>query len=393
VAAVEDGTTASGQAAGIRELLDRFLSDRRDRTLQAYSADIEDFARFMGTNDEGAVAQLLGAGPEPSRRLLLDYAIELRRRGRAPATVGRRLATLRGVGRLAHETGLTDWALEAPDESEVDAAVEARDSDRLPYLFPRHAAEVDRLDVQHYALREALGGNYLAPVEDPAAVLDAGSGTGQWGFEVAERFPRAMVVGVDLVPSKPDRPPNYRMVRANLLTELPFAGESFDFVHQRLLVVGLPLPEWPRTAGELARVTRPGGWVELVEPATNVQDAGPATERVRTLAMGMMEAVGLDTGDEVFLSLDGYLRHAGLEEIVRRQVSIPIGPWGGRVGSFMATDMRAMQMRVGEVLQARGIVSGHEWHELVQVALDESVRLRMSFHFAVVYARKPRRRQ
>ena len=32
------------------------------------------------------------------------------------------------------------------------------------YLFPRHPSEVDRLDVQHYALREALGANYLAPV-------------------------------------------------------------------------------------------------------------------------------------------------------------------------------------------------------------------------------------
>jgi SAM-dependent methyltransferase len=393
VAAVDDGTTAADRPAGIRELLGRYLSDRRDRTMQAYSADIEDFARFMGDDSAGAISQLLSAAPEPRRRLLLDYAIDLRRRGRAPATVGRRLATLRGLGRLAHESGLTDWTLEVPDEHAVDAAVEARASERVPYLFPRHAAEVDRLDVQHYALREALGANYLAPIESPGTVLDAGSGTGQWSFEVAERFPDALVVGVDLVPSKPARPPNYRWVRANLLSGLPFRDESFDFVYQRLLVVGVPLAQWPQVTADLVRATRPGGWVELVEPATRVQDVGPATDRFRTLAMGMAGAVGLDTGDAVFRSLDGYLRDAGLEDVVRRQVAIPIGPWGGRVGSFMATDMRAMQMRVGELLQARGLISADECHELVQAALDESVRLKMSFQFAIVHGRKPARRQ
>jgi hypothetical protein len=52
------------------------------------------------------------------------------------------------------------------------------------YMLPRRPSEVDRLDVQHYALREALGANYLAPVKGPALVLDVGSGTGQWAFGV-----------------------------------------------------------------------------------------------------------------------------------------------------------------------------------------------------------------
>jgi hypothetical protein len=64
-------------------------------------------------------------------------------------------------------------------------------SDRS-YIFPRHAAEVDRLDLQHFALREALGGDYLAP-----------SGTGRWAAELSMDFPEALVVALDLQPSKP----------------------------------------------------------------------------------------------------------------------------------------------------------------------------------------------
>lgn len=372
-----------------RDVLGRFLADRRDRTLLAYRADIDDFARFVGTDAPDAIAQLLSAGHAAGRRLVLDYAIDLRRRGRANATISRRLATIRGVLRTAEEAGEMDWTLDVPSDEEIAAAAEARASSGVPYLFPRHASEADRLDVQHYALREALGANYLAPIEPPVRALDVGSGTGQWSFELCQQFPDALVVGLDLVPSKPDRPPGFRWVRANLLHGLPFASGRFDFVYQRLLVVGVPLASWPAIVAELVRVARRGGWVEIVEPVVGTVDAGPATQRLIRLAMEIASANGLDTTDVVFRSLDEFLRQAGLVEVVRRQVSIPVGPWGGRVGSFMATDMRAMQMRIGEVLQARGRITPEECHDLLQQALGECEHLRMSFQFAVAYGRKP----
>src|SRR5215467_3249923 len=103
------------------------------------------------------------------------------------------------------------------------------------YLFPRHPTEIDRLDIQHYALRRALGADYLAPISRVDRVLDVGAGNGRWGYDLCAEFPRAMVVGVDLVSGKPGPPAGYRFVRANLLHGLPFAEDAFDFVHQRLL--------------------------------------------------------------------------------------------------------------------------------------------------------------
>src|SRR5205085_7269047 len=96
----------------------------------------------------------------------------------------------------------------------------------LAYMLPRHPAEIDRLDVQHYSMQEVLGGNLLAPVESPARVLDVGAGTGQWAYDVCEQFPDATVVGLDVDPSKPGAPPNYRLVRANLLHGLPFPDDT-----------------------------------------------------------------------------------------------------------------------------------------------------------------------
>src|SRR5215467_10248344 len=104
-------------------------------------------------------------------------------------------------------------------------------------MLPRHHTEIDRLDVRHYALRAALRGNYVAPVERPGAILDVGSGTGRWVYDLCARFPDAAVVGLDLLPGRPEgRPANCRFVRGSLMHDLPFVDGAFDFVHQRLMV-------------------------------------------------------------------------------------------------------------------------------------------------------------
>lgn len=373
------------------DLVRRFLAGRGERTLAAYRSDLDDFAGFLGQDTAGgAAAQLLGGGEDAGHRLLLDYAVELRIKGRARATVNRRLATLRSLARFAGEAGLDAPRLELPDDDQISAALEARSSATVPYLFPRHPGEVDRLDVQHHALREVLGAYHLAPVGRPGWILDVGSGTGQWAFDMCRHHPDAVIVGFDLVAGKPGRPDRCRWVRGNVLQGLPFADGRFDLVFQRLLVVGVPLAYWPRLVADLVRVARPGGWVELVEPVVGVVGAGPATARFNELALAFARQRGLDTTRVVFDSLDDYLRGAGLVEVVRRQVEVPIGAWGGRVGSFMATDLRAAQARMSEVLQTHAGVSAEECHALVDQAQEECRHLRMSFRFATAFGLKPR---
>ena len=381
---------AAGLAGPATEdLLRRFLDRHAPATARAYTADLADLARFLGTSLEAAVGSLL-LGPEPASRRLLDYALELRRRGLAPATARRRLGTLRALLATARELDLVDWTLELPSPEDVEAALNRPREPDSSYFFPRHPDEVDRLDLQHFALREALGANFLAPVESPVRVLDVGTGTGQWGFEVCHRFPDALVVGLDLVRGKPDHPPGYRHVRGNVLQGLPFRDDSFDFVHQRFLVSGIPVNAWSEVVAELVRVTRPGGWVELVEIPTRPRDAGPATERLWDLLLGQIAApLGLDTAASVFASLDEYLHRTGLEEVTRREVSLPVGAWGGQIGSFMATDVRTACTRLCEVLRPRSLEMAEEAEGLLHRSMDEIDRCHTVWPVAVAYGRKP----
>lgn len=61
---------------------------------------------------------------------------------------------------------------------------------------------------------------YKAPVpiaengDNQALILDIGTGTGIWAIEMAEMFPKALVIGTDLSPVQPSNrqwiPPNCR---------------------------------------------------------------------------------------------------------------------------------------------------------------------------------------
>lgn len=370
-------------------LVERFLTGCSDRTRQACSADLRDFARFRRRSPAEAVAELL-ASREQGHRLVLDFAIELRRRGRAQATIRRRLSTLSSLGGIAVELGVVEWLLEVPTEEEVAAADRTGEGRAIeaPYVFPRHPAEIDRLDIQHYALQAGLGANYLAPVRGPALILDSGTGSGQWAFDLCEEFPEVTVIGFDLVAGKPTRPANYRFVQGNLLEGLPFAYDCFDFVHQRFLAPGLPVKSWSEVVQELVRVTRPGGWIELVEAAPWIQPAGPATAQLSELAWRVLRARGLDSAGILFDALDDHLRRAGLVDVAKRTIDLPVGHWGGQIGSLLATDMRAASTRMCDIFQATLAFPAQECLELVKAMLPELEENHTRLSVAVAFGRK-----
>jgi SAM-dependent methyltransferase len=256
------------------------------------------------------------------------------------------------------------------------------------YLLPHHPGELDRLDVQHYALRKAIGTNHLAPIDSPRRVLEVGSGSGQWAFDLCAAFPAALVVGFDLRPGKGGQPGNYRYVRGDLLRGLPFADGRFDFLHQRFLTPGVPLQLWGAVLNDLVRVTCPGGWVEMAEPAPSLARAGSATRRLIELGSHLGSTMDLDTNGIVFRLLDDGLRSAGLLAVERRDLELPIGEWGGQVGSMMASDLRSAFTRLCGVYVSRGDISGQEGIDLVAGAVAECERLHSGFVMAIAFGRR-----
>ncbi|WP_322480651.1 class I SAM-dependent methyltransferase, partial [Thermogemmatispora sp.] len=263
-----------------------------------------------------------------------------------------------------------------------------------PYLLPKDLGEVNRLDFQHYVLRAILRGNYLAPIQQPRRILDVGCGTGQWAFELALQFPHADIIGLDLEQIKPSAspPPNFRFVQGDILQGLPFEENSFDFVHQRLLMGAIPLAAWPGAVQELARVTAPGGWVELVELSTHISNlvpAGPANEYLASLTGQLAALRGLDSEGIVTRSLDRYLEQAGLVKVQRHPIRVPLGEWGGRIGSLLALDFREVWKAISAPLAARFQIPEQEILQLIDRACQEWNELHSCCYFTVAYGQKP----
>jgi hypothetical protein len=97
----------------------------------------------------------------------------------------------------------------------------------------------------------------------------------------------------------------------------------------------------------------------------------------------------MDGSSTVYTSLDAYLRDAGAERVTRREVPLPVGEWGGRVGSMMATDFRSIFRSLGRLFEAAGALDAQEVAELVHQVQLEYEELRVSTSLAIVYGQKP----
>ena len=109
--------------------------------------------------------------------------------------------------------------------------------------------------------------NYALP--DEPRILDAGCGTGEGTSRLAELFPQARVLGIDIID------PHLELARsryASLVPRVVFehqsvfgieaADQTFDLTVCRHVVHSIPHAD--KVFAELARVTRPGGYLHLI---------------------------------------------------------------------------------------------------------------------------------
>ena len=254
------------------------------------------------------------------------------------------------------------------------------------YLLPKDSQEINRLDFQHYLLRQALKGNYLAPIRDPGYILDVGAGTGRWGREMATCFPASQVMGIDLeqVASTGPIPPNYTFAPGSVLTRLPVANNTFHFVHQRLLVGAIPAQQWPDVIRELLRVTKPSGWLELVESGSETVNPGPRTEAFFQWGLEASLLHGIDP--RVVPHLGKHLREQGLYHVQTGHVDIPIGCWGGRLGTMMQEDLLSSFAALEALFTQTGPADA--FHALLKQLPDEWAEYHTLYRFFSFYGQK-----
>ncbi|PPQ98134.1 hypothetical protein CVT26_003178, partial [Gymnopilus dilepis] len=269
----------------------------------------------------------------------------------------------------------------------------------LHYLLPADHDEVQRSDIHHRLLQFVFSGrNYVGPVKQalqfgeqrrgsfaffcvlpnplttslrtPAHTLTT-SAAPHRAIDIADEFPRAEVIAIDLAPIQPRNvPPNctqvslFSSLHLALISSssfelcdldqwnIPYPDAHFDFIHARSIHVGvrfLPSPlfaspsltlaffhtqihNYPRFLHEIARLLRPGGLVLLVEPTLDPCPPPPSTPPMpgwaefwktyrACLSRQLIDVTVPERLGELLAATSAF------ENIVVRDGNIPVGFW------------------------------------------------------------------
>ncbi|CAO0795362.1 unnamed protein product [Mucor circinelloides] len=170
--------------------------------------------------------------------------------------------------------------------------------------------------------------------------------------------------------------------------KLPFADNHFDFVKQRLVTAAFTTADWKRVMAELVRVTKPGGYIELLEIDYNTHNLGP---NGRKWERELLEAARLKRQMEPRIArhLADLLKTVGLIEVSSKLVSIPLGSWGLDLGELWKQNMENFADSTSPLLSKLVGVSVNEyrnqWHSLIHEVRDKKAFSNM--HAA--WGRKP----
>jgi ubiquinone/menaquinone biosynthesis C-methylase UbiE len=166
---------------------------------------------------------------------------------------------------------------------------------------------VRNLDAQARAIwpQEApLFRRYALPAEP--RILEAGSGTGEAASRLAELFPAATVLGVDIIDAHLELArkryarlaPRLRFEHQSIF-QLNEADESFDLTVCRHVLHSVPQPE--RVVGELVRVTRRGGYLHLIPEDYGMLHFQRGALDPRDFWYQVSESFGAGTATDLFI--------------------------------------------------------------------------------------------
>ncbi|KAL7275471.1 hypothetical protein RUND412_001578 [Rhizina undulata] len=256
------------------------------------------------------------------------------------------------------------------------------------YFFQRfrRSNTKSRLDNLHHMYLMLLDGALnLAPFSKenpPNRVLDLGTGTGVWAIDIADIYPAAEVIGIDLCPIQPRWvAPNCRFEIEDVENDWTFSKESFDFIHSRHLQGAIT--DWQAYVVKIYRYISPGGYVELCEVSAElIADDGtyPPNCRMKEYLDKCNEANEM-TGRRAHVAprLKEYCWRAGFSEITEYRKKLPWSPWP-KDGKWKELGQWALE-DLEEGIEAHALalftrVLGMEAHEALKLCSDALAELK-----------------
>ncbi|KAI0014303.1 S-adenosyl-L-methionine-dependent methyltransferase [Xylariaceae sp. FL0662B] len=269
------------------------------------------------------------------------------------------------------------------------------------YPFPNDDQEQSKEEFKHLLSLELFNGRlYFSPIgEYPQRILDFGTGIGSWAVEMAEKFPGAEVLGVDLSPIQPGFcPPNLRFHVDNIEEQWAY-GPNYDLVHLRHM--GYLLKEPLKLLTSTYENLKSGGWLEFqdIRPTIRCDDD--------TLPPDYAGCTFLDLIDQALTKVYGFdtdfvhrmpmeLEKAGFINIRQIVYKVPVGTWTRddkmRYIGWMLREALIYHLRsVGlKPLLSLGCCPGVSNNLISQVEEQSNDRtIHAYLEFAVVYGQKP----
>jgi ubiquinone/menaquinone biosynthesis C-methylase UbiE len=159
-------------------------------------------------------------------------------------------------------------------------------------------------------------------IPETARIFDAGCGTGEGASRLTELFPKASVVGVDIIDSHLDLARSRYASFAPRLTfehqsifELQLPERSFDLTVCRHVMHSIPFPE--KVLAQLARVTRRGGYLHLIPEDYGMLHFQHGVLDLRDFWHRAPESMAQATGTDLFIgrNIFGMLAAMNLKQI------------------------------------------------------------------------------
>lgn len=203
---------------------------------------------------------------------------------------------------------------------------------QFQYGLPVDGCEQERLEIQHTKYLELLNGQlFLAPISaTPRRILDLGTGIGSWAIDVADTYPNATVIAIDLAAIQPKFiPPNCHFQIGDVEDPWRFREKTFDFIYARDLIQSIR--DWAKVVDQAHRSLKPGGWFEVaceyLWPYCHDSSLPPnsALEQTCELLIRANKRFGTPTSAPYYYA--DYLRQKGFVKVVQKVYKIPLGPW------------------------------------------------------------------
>lgn len=187
-------------------------------------------------------------------------------------------------------------------------------------------------------------------------------------------------------------PNNVHFDHADIFSKLPYSNDEFDLVFVKMMNIVLPggKQAWKHFVEELVRVTKPGGYIEIIDPDLKPYNAGPIYSRFYHNFEQVLSYQGVDPiqSDALGKLLDN---QPLLASVTCDYVSAPIG-WSGEVGTKILEIIGLITMSVSSELSSifglAKSLSNHEYEFLTKSCIQECLEREVFYNLHYAYAVK-----